>query len=365
MQKHERRTCRLSAAPNGITLALGGSAGARLAEQLGILACGSTLLRGLRKRAEAAPSIAPRVVGIDDWAWRKGQRYGTIFCNLENGKAIDLLPDRSAASIAEWLRAHPGIEMLSRDRAMLYAEAADRAVPHAVQIADRWHLLRNLSEALTNVLTPHHRMMAEAARAVWKPPQSEAIEISGDDREPTRAEHGKRQRRERRTVRYESVMTLVRSGKSQSEISRTLGIDRRTVRRWIRAIMFRQTDLRGSERILGPRQVDRRSSGSAAGHADLFNRRIRKVDTSGTISTVAGNGIGGYVAGGAVPTTAEFRIIHGIATGSAGNVYIADQNNERIRMIDVSASSLAFASTAAGATCSDSPQTGLPGNLYQ
>ena len=238
VQKHGRRTCRLSTALNRITLALGGSAGARLAEQLGILASGSTLLRGLRKKADAVPFLSPRVVGIDDWAWRKGQRYGTIFCDLERGRVIDLLPDRSTESTAAWLRAHPGVEIVSRDRASLYAEAAARAAPHAIQIADRWHLLRNLSEALTNVLTPHHRMMAEAARAVWKPPQSEAIEISSDDREPTRAEHGKRQRRDRRTVRYESVMTLVRSGKSQSEISRMLDIDRRTIRRWTHAAGF-------------------------------------------------------------------------------------------------------------------------------
>jgi transposase len=123
----------------------------------------------LRKRARVDAPASPRVVGIDDWAWRKGQRSGTILCDLERGKAIDLLPDRSAESAAAWLRAHPGIEIVSRDRASLYAEAVDKALPHAVQVADRWHLLRNLSEALTDALAPHHRLMAEAARAVSKP----------------------------------------------------------------------------------------------------------------------------------------------------------------------------------------------------
>jgi transposase len=88
------------------------------------------------------------VVGIDERAWRKGQRYGTIVCDLERRKVIDLLPDRSADRTAAWLKNHPGIEIVSRDRASLYAEAVDRAAPHAIQVADRWHLLRNLSEAL-------------------------------------------------------------------------------------------------------------------------------------------------------------------------------------------------------------------------
>jgi transposase len=174
MKRYGRRTCRLSTALEQITMALGGSAGSRLAEQLGILASGSTLLRALRKKACAVASVTPRVVGIDDWAWRKGQRYGTIVCDLERSQVIDLLPDRSADSTAEWLNAHPGIEVVSRDRASLYAEAADRAAPHAIQISDRWDLFRNLSEALISVLAPHHRLMAEAIRSVTKAPQIQA-----------------------------------------------------------------------------------------------------------------------------------------------------------------------------------------------
>jgi hypothetical protein len=97
LARHSRRTCRLSVALDRFTLALGGSAGSRLAEQLGILTNGSTLLRGLRKRASPSSSKPLRVVGIDDWAWRKGQRYGTIFCDLERGTVIDLLPDLAQA----------------------------------------------------------------------------------------------------------------------------------------------------------------------------------------------------------------------------------------------------------------------------
>ncbi|HEY6377277.1 MAG TPA: ISL3 family transposase [Edaphobacter sp.] len=235
VQRYGRRTCRLSGALKQITLVLGGSAGSRLAEQLGILASGSTLLRELQKRAGSLASSAPRVVGIDDWAWRKGQRYGTIVCDLERRKVIDLLPDRSAESTAAWLRAHPGIEIVSRDRASLYAEAAHRAVPHAIQIADRWHLLRNLSEALTGVLAPHHRIMAETARVVSERTGILPIERSSAATIPTRAERVKQGRRDRRVSRYESVIEQVRTGLSQAEISRRLGIDRRTIRRWTRS----------------------------------------------------------------------------------------------------------------------------------
>jgi len=121
---------------------LGGSAGSRLAERLGILASDSTLLRQLRSKS-IDTAISPSVLGIDDWAWRKGQRYGTILCDLERGTVVDLLPDRSTESTERWLRAHPGTELISRDRASLYAQAATNAAPQAVQVADRWHFSVN------------------------------------------------------------------------------------------------------------------------------------------------------------------------------------------------------------------------------
>lgn len=163
--RYSRRSCRSSEALRWLTLALGGRAGARLGERLGLLATRSTLLRELHHRRSAAPVEAPRVLGIDDWAWRKGHRYGTILCDLETRKVVDLLPDRDANTVAKWLRDHPGTEIISRDRGGIYAEAARRAAPQAVQVADRWHLLRNLSEALCRAITPHHRLFSQSARA--------------------------------------------------------------------------------------------------------------------------------------------------------------------------------------------------------
>lgn len=116
---YARRTCRLGAAIEQIALAMGGSPGSRLAQRLGILASGSTFLRQLRRKAIAVSLHGPRVLGIDDWAWRKRHRYGTILCDLEQGKVVDLLPDRSELSTEQWLRNHPGAEIVSRDRASL------------------------------------------------------------------------------------------------------------------------------------------------------------------------------------------------------------------------------------------------------
>ena len=235
----ENGTARLSDALEQITLALGGSAGARLAEQLGILASDSTLLRQLRRRpVEKFPS--PRVLGIDDWAWRKGHRYGTILCDLERGKVIDLLADRSAESTERWLRFHPGVEIVSRDRASLYAQAATRAVPHAVQVADRWHLLHNMTDAFTEALGHHHRLLNEVARAVIPAEQVPEEPSTAELSAPlvSRPQQLQQNNRQRRLDRHEAMMERARLGLSQREIARQCGLSRKTLRRWLAADGF-------------------------------------------------------------------------------------------------------------------------------
>jgi transposase len=239
VQRYARRTCRLSVSLQQITCALGGSAGARLAKQLGILASSSTLLRQLRRKAIKPCAQGPRVLGIDDWAWRKGHRYGTILCDLERGKVVDLLPDRSAESTAEWLRAHPGTEIVSRDRASLYAQAATRAAPHAVQVADRWHLLHNLTEAFIGALVPHHRLLSETARAMTRKLETPSALPLADAGKPIPRNHAKQsQNRERRLAIYQAVMEQVNKGVTQHEIARNCDVGIRTIRRWVRAQGF-------------------------------------------------------------------------------------------------------------------------------
>ena len=232
--RYSRRTFRLSEALGWITLAVGGQGGARLARRLGLLVSGSTLLRQIRRRiSSSAPVQAPRVLGIDDWAWRKGHRYGTILCDLETQKVIDLLPDRESETVAGWLRQHPGAEIVSRDRGGMYAEATRKAAPGAIQVADRWHLLRNMSEALKNALEPYHRLLVQAAGTV-RDSEAKAVPEMPSHTAPWEL-RVQQQNRQRRYSRYEQVQQLMQGGMRPREIARHLGLDHRTVRKFMRA----------------------------------------------------------------------------------------------------------------------------------
>ena len=164
--RYARRSCRSSEALSSVTLALGGRAGARLARKLGLLASGSTMLRELRKRPRPPAFSAPRVLGIDEWAWKKGHRYGTILCDLEQRRVIDLLPNRSTETVAAWLRQHPSVQVVSRDRASSFADAIAKGAPGALQVADRWHLLNNLLETLVRSLERHRHTMNDVCKQI-------------------------------------------------------------------------------------------------------------------------------------------------------------------------------------------------------
>ncbi len=132
---HARTSNRLTETHRLVGLALGGEAGARLADHLDVPTSPDTLLRRVRD-SDGEPVPPPRFVGIDDWAGRKGRRYGTIVVDLERGRVIDLLPDRDSETVKAWLTAHPGVELISRDRWSDYAQAATEAAPSAQQVAD-------------------------------------------------------------------------------------------------------------------------------------------------------------------------------------------------------------------------------------
>lgn len=250
---HARRTLRMKEALRWLGLALGGEAGARTAQRLGLVVSGDTLLRHLRRMSlgQKPTPVSPRVLGMDDWAWRKGQRYGTILCDLERRRVVDLLPDRQASTVVEWLRDHAPPEVISRDRAGAYAEAARLGAPHAVQVADRFHLMRNLREALEHVLArytplPERALQQPTLAPVTDPP------AASPNLTLTRSQQISHERRQRRIERYQQVVELYRRGTSLRAIASQLGLNRKTVRYWLRARQF-------PERQVAPRHssVDR------------------------------------------------------------------------------------------------------------
>jgi transposase len=169
-----------------------------------------------------------RCLGVDDWAWRKGQDYGTILVDLERHQVVDLLPERSSECLAGWLLKNPTVNVISRDRSGLYAEGAQSGAPNAQQVADRFHLVLNLSSAIERALEERSRQPQVPVQEI--PSQPDSV----PDQSPpklTRRETLQQQRRQRRLELYENVMKLHREGHSQRAISQDLQIQRKTVRR--------------------------------------------------------------------------------------------------------------------------------------
>ena len=233
-----RRTGRLGSLHGCLGMALGGEAGARLALRLAISTSPDTLLRAVRGSGSSVPPPpTPRVLGVDDWAWRRGRRYGTALVDLERNTVVDLLRDRQAETLATWLREHPGVEVIARDRAGAYADGARQGAPDAVQVADRWHLLRNLGDAVHALADRHGGAARRAAQAVANEDAATAAAEPVPPvapRPPNAANRVSQASLSRRQARYEEAARLQGQGVSTRRIAALLGADRKTVRGWLR-----------------------------------------------------------------------------------------------------------------------------------
>jgi transposase len=240
---YARKTHRLITVLRAIGMAVGGQAGARLAARLRLPTSPSTLLR-LVQAAPVPATPALQAIGVDEWAWRRGHRYGTILVDLATHRVVDLLPDRAATSVAAWLARHPTVTTVCRDRSDLYADGIRRGAPQAVQVVDRFHLVQNLRQALEAFLLDHRPVLQDAAvsRAMALTPTASPIPVTpmywGRRRDakpaPPREEAPRPPRHARWVAIHEAVRTLRAQGTSITTIAHQLGISRPTVYAYLR-----------------------------------------------------------------------------------------------------------------------------------
>ncbi|MCK5933794.1 MAG: ISL3 family transposase [Fulvimarina manganoxydans] len=193
----------------------------------------NTLLRLVRSGV-VPPCVSPCVVGIDEWAWRRGRRYGTMIVDLERNEIVDLLPDRDAGTLANWLKAHPAVEIIARDRAEVFADGTRAGSPNACEVVDRWHLLCNIGEAFKAAVSVHHRQIRQIADGVRTRDRQAAHQDYLASRTPTAAECQSQARHDARAQMFAELTRLIEDGTSQIAASRAIGLDRKTARRWIR-----------------------------------------------------------------------------------------------------------------------------------
>jgi transposase len=228
LRPYARRTNRLINQQQQVGFAVGGESGCRLAEGLGIATSADTLIRLVRSFSERTVET-PRVLGVDDWAKRKGQSYGTILVDLEKHEVVDLLEERSAESLDRWLAEHPGIEIITRDRGTDYKEGATTGAPDAVQIADRFHLLQNVVDTLKRMLEKQTKQLRQAVHEV----AAEGATLPLMTTEAVDVEvQGVKQPSSLRQLRFAEVKELQKQEWSQRAVSQHLDMDRRTVRKY-------------------------------------------------------------------------------------------------------------------------------------
>ena len=227
--RYQRWSVPLAGLLSQIALELAGRAGRRLASALGIAVHRGTLLRLVLDLPDPEASAAPEILGVDDFALRKGHVYGTILVDAATGRAIDILPGREAGPLEDWLKAHPGARVICRDRAGAYAEGARDGAPGAVQVADRWHLWHNLADHTAKAVARHRACLKQIAAAA---------DQAGPSAEPTATAAvavAESRLEARMRDQHAAVQALAARGLGLRAIARELGVDRKTARRFAQA----------------------------------------------------------------------------------------------------------------------------------
>jgi transposase len=275
--RHGRHTGLAGQLLQTVALACGGRPGARLSDRLAVPASRSTLLRVIR-RIPDPPMVTPKVLGVDDFAKRRGHSYATILVDMVTRRPVEVLPDRDGETLAAWLREHPGVEVICRDRSGAYADGAARGAPDAIQIADRWHLMHNLSDAVHNVVTRHRRCLNPAPA-----PPPEQLDVAAPS-----VRTGRRAVNTR--ARHAAVHALLGDGVALNAIARRLQMARGTVRRYARAA--------SADDLIGPNRAGRPGvlaafkpylqarSGEGVTDAHMLFAEIRSRGYRGTLRTL-------------------------------------------------------------------------------
>ena len=238
---HAQRTIRLSEVHRLVGRALGGRPGEQLLSRLGMPTSRHTLLRQIIKATNTASQPPVRVLGVDDWAWSKGQSFGTILVDLERSEVVDLLPTRSAQSLSEWLKQHREVVVVSRDRQGVYADGTRCGAPKAVQIADRFHLTLNLRQAVERALavkrsylrfTPNS-LSALPANAMKESDKQQAFRFVTYSNVQKQQAEVTQQRRQEQLELFQTIHQMRARGMKVSEIANQTGLNRRRFDRWL------------------------------------------------------------------------------------------------------------------------------------
>jgi transposase len=270
---HARRTGRMEHIIHHLGLALGGRPAASFAQRLMLPVSNDTLLRVVRRRAQV-PHEPLSVVGIDDFAWRRNHRYGTIVVDLERRRPVTLLPDRETATSRAWLADHPSITIVARDRGGGYGEAITKALPHATQVADRWHLMENASRAFLDAVRKSMRQIRSVMGAATINP---ALLTAAE-----RLQYDGFLRREETNV---AILALSKEGVPLKQIARRTGHSRQLVRQVVRGLRADIFCVRESSLEMHLPWLDAQWDAGKHNTADLW-RRLKQEGFKGSLRVV-------------------------------------------------------------------------------